>query len=181
MGKTFLTGLNVFLFSQAARAQELRDVHPPVEYTTFPWLLWASVALFVGAGLFVLYIFLSKPRGGQHMISPKEKALHQLKLIEQGGSPDKAAIRGNYFALSDIARSFIEEQFGIRAVEMTTAELIPEIRAGSYFTDELKSALKDFFLECDEVKFAKHYPPRETLRKHLNFIQEFVNQVGEES
>ena len=57
--------------------------------------------------------------------------------------------------VSDILRSFIEQQFGIRAVRQTTIEFLNEASQTSYFDLAHQEKLRHFLVTCDAIKFAR--------------------------
>jgi len=57
-------------------------------------------------------------------------------------------------------RRYVEGRYFIVALEMTTDELVPELR-GSDVPREDVDAIRDFLSVCDLVKFAKHKPAPE--------------------
>jgi hypothetical protein len=88
--------------------------------------------------------------------------------------------REHYFKLSDIFRRYIENRFGIPAVERTSQELIPEIFKLDEFRETVRSNTKEFLFHSDMVKFAKHSPSREEVDKDHNEILTVINETKEE-
>ena len=76
------------------------------------------------------------------------EALQQKKLWEQDRTKDY------YIELTDILRSYIEERYGIPALEQTTDELLAGLRLSSMPTAP-REQLAQLLRLADMVKFAK--------------------------
>ena len=81
-----------------------------------------------------------------------------------------------YFStLTDIAREYIEGQFGVNAVEMTTDDIMEEIKP-LHFSKEAYDKLKDTMVVADLVKFAKYSATPLESDTCLNNMTDFVNE-----
>jgi hypothetical protein len=146
--------------SPAALANDIRDIKPPLEIPNgWAWLWWLLGALVVlTLLLFVWRNFLKRmtqvsvvPPVPAH-IRARQKLAEALTLITQ---PKPFVI-----AVSDTARTYLEERFEFRAPERTTEEFLRELGETDLLTGEQKESLGGFLESCDLVKFAK-YEPRE--------------------
>ena len=86
--------------------------------------------------------------------SPVQHAIIELKHILD----THASIEEIYPLIADGVRKYLTEQFHIRAIDMTTFELINALQANPIFSDSLRSSLKDLLEQADLVKFASHRP-----------------------
>jgi hypothetical protein len=95
--------------------------------------------------------------------SPIEKATSLLQQLESKGLWQKGEIKSYYSELTDIARTYIEEEIKIPAMESTTSELILSLRhtaknkklkLSAATLENLEKVLK----QADLVKFAKVKP-----------------------
>lgn len=82
-------------------------------------------------------------------------------------------------AVSDILRSYVSAQFGLRATKQTSVEFLESVRASKNFTDRDRALLADFLETCDLVKFARHEATAAESARLLDEASEFVNQKGE--
>ena len=148
-----------------AVASDIRDIKPPVEIPTgWEWLWWVVGAL---AALAVLLFAwrLWKKRRSQIQVAPpvpahvraKQKLAEALALISQ---PKPFVI-----AVSDTARTYLEERFQFRAPERTTEEFLRELSATDLLLREQKESLGKFLESCDLVKFAKYEPGEKELHE----------------
>src|SRR5262245_48768889 len=119
-------------FINQAFAQEgLRDVKAPVAYPSSLMLILSIVGSIFTAVLVVLFI---RRRLRQSLakrvviLKPWEKALRQLSELEKENILGRELYDVYYSKLSYILRRYAEEQFGIRAPEMTTEEFMQYLR-----------------------------------------------------
>jgi hypothetical protein len=84
-------------------------------------------------------------------LTPHEKAMEGISLL----STDKSIEQKEYFSrLTEILRVYLEERFGIKAMEMTSGEIIEKLTATQ--DEKALSELRHLFLTADLVKFAKY-------------------------
>ena len=143
---------------------DIRDIKPPVPISSgWEWLWWV-VALVAGlAILFALWKWLQKRAANKPVPLPipahiraKQKLDEALALIAQ---PKPFVI-----AVSDTARTYLEERFTFRAPERTTEEFLRELSGTDLLVKEQKESLGGFLASCDLVKFAKYEPGETELR-----------------
>jgi hypothetical protein len=131
------------------------------------WPVMLAAVLLIGFGIFVYIYFYKNRKTKMPVVSkvPPEKShekafrmLNELKakqLFEQGKSKE-------YFSeLSDIVRIYLEERFGITAMEQTTDELLALLKKQNDSKAELRKVrpeLKLILRTADMAKFAKANP-----------------------
>jgi hypothetical protein len=150
-----------------AVAEDIRDIKPPVPISNgWEWLWWLVALVVVMAILFALRKWLQKRAANRPVPPPvpahvraKQKLAEALALISQ---PKPFVI-----AVSDTARTYLEERFTFRAPERTTEEFLRELGGTDLLAKEQKESLGQFLESCDLVKFAK-YEPRETELRGLH-------------
>lgn len=88
---------------------------------------------------------------------PHEVALDRLDRLGAAGFLEHADYRPFYFSLSEIVRDYLGGRFGFDSLELTTEELVAELRqrAGR---EMLLSDVEGWLAGCDLVKFAKISP-----------------------
>ena len=119
---------NAAIQNAALAANDIRDIKPPVAILNgWEWVLWALAAmlLFSLVTAIVLFCLLrKKPRSVPPVlpahVRAKQKLAEALALITQ---PKPFVI-----AVSDTARTYLEERFKFRAPERTTEEFLHELR-----------------------------------------------------
>lgn len=116
-----------------------------------------------------------KPKKEDVEIIPAYKiALQLFKELEKENLITKGRVALYHRKLSLILREFIENQFNIHAPEQTTEEFMGEMYKFNNINQEQKDLLKEFLIQCDLIKFAKHIPPLSYHDKALNIARDFV-------
>ena len=69
------------------------------------------------------------------------------------------------FGITEILRTYLEQQFGLNAPERTTEEFLAELQQSIALDRRHKEVLEDFLTRCDLVKFAKVEPGRAELEE----------------
>lgn len=162
--------------SIAQTATDIRDIKPPIEIPNgWAWLWWGLIVLAVAVAALLLWhwrksrklnIILPPPIPAH--IRAKQKLDEALALISQ---PKPFVV-----AVSDTARTYLEERFDFRAPERTTEEFLHELQATNLLLPEQKESLGGFLESCDLVKFAKYEPGENEL---LALHGSAVRLVGE--
>jgi Domain of unknown function (DUF4381) len=134
---------------------EIRDIAPPVD--VFPWPLWmvlvaAFVALLVVGLLVFGFVWYMRRRPPGPPPSPRMIAMRELELLRsQISSLDPYAFS---VKVSDVLRTFVEAQYGLRAAHQTSPEFLASISESGEFSDKDRDLLTQFLERCDLIKFA---------------------------
>ena len=165
--------------------QAYKPLVPPIEQPVsmkevFPWIL--GVLLLVLAGLVVWYFVKHrKPKLDENgepikgpVIPPYTKAIGDLENLKQQKLWQVGKFKEYYSSLTDIAREYIEGQFGVNAVEMTTDTILDEVKE-LHFDDQLYRKLKDTMELADLVKFAKYGATSLESDNAMSDMTDFVN------
>ena len=112
------------------------------------------------------------------VIPPYDKAVDDLKRLREEKIWQSGKVKEYFSALTDIAREYIEGQFGVNAVEMTTDDILEEIKP-LHFSRETYNKLKDTMQVADLVKFAKYSASTLESDTALSNMTEFVNESYE--
>lgn len=107
-------------------------------------------------------------------------ALEQVNKLKDKDYLRKGDFLSYYFRLSYILRLFVELEYKIKAVEMTTSE----IRANLQITEHKeKSEILKFLTNCDLIKFAKFLPKLDEADNHLIWLEKYLNsfQIKEDT
>ena len=109
------------------------------------------------------------------IIPPYDKAVSDLEQLRQQKLWQSGKVKEYFSSLTDIAREYIEGQFGVNAVEMTTDDILEEIKP-LHFSTEAYNKLKDTMEVADLVKFAKYSATPLESDTCLNNMTDFVNE-----
>ena len=147
----------------------------------FPWILVALLAILIGLGM---WFFLERRKAKVDengnvvkgpVIPPYTKAIDDLKRLREEKMWQSGKVKEYFSSLTDIAREYIEGQFGVNAVEMTTDDIMEEIKP-LHFSKEAYDKLKDTMEVADLVKFAKYSATALESDTCLNNMTDFVNE-----
>ncbi|HEX9614035.1 MAG TPA: hypothetical protein VGA55_00935 [Bacteroidota bacterium] len=153
----------------------LKDIKPPL---TPPWGLedvvpYLIVAL-VLAAIFGGYYWYSKRKRKVSAVEPLRPAIppHQLALyalrdLENKRLWQQGMVKEYYSEATEIIRRFFEGRFGIVALEMTSDEILQQLKGVPSALPPWKD-INAFLLTADLVKFAKYQP---TMAEHEAELQ----------
>jgi len=136
----------------------------PVNFAeVMPYLLWVLLA----GGLIALIIFIYRKWKRKESIfhkpeKPKEPAhivaYRELDRIKKEKLWEKGYIKSFYTDVTGALRVYVEDQFGIQAMEQTSIEIVESIKGEEFFDDASVVMLEDILFRADFVKFAKALP-----------------------
>lgn len=109
------------------------------------------------------------------VIPPYDKAVGDLEQLRQQKLWQSGKVKEYFSSLTDIAREYIEGQFGVNAVEMTTDDILEEVKP-LHFSLETYNKLKETMEVADLVKFAKYSAANLESENAMNSMTEFVNE-----
>ncbi len=152
------------------------------------WYYLAFVIFSVLAGL-AIYFYIKKRQDknlseDDKYSTPFEKAVTKLQVLEQKKDWTRGNAKPYYSDMTDIARAFIEDTFGISARELTTFETITilkntlqdkNIKIDARVIKEFKRVLDT----ADLVKFAKSQPSDEDITADTSKTQRIINEIND--
>jgi hypothetical protein len=165
--------------------QAFRPLMPPIEHPVsmkemFPWLLGLLVLVIIGLAVWY-YVKHRKPKVDENgepvkgpSIPPYDKALGDLENLKEQKLWQAGKLKEYYSSLTDIAREYIEGQFQVNAVEMTTDDILKEVR-DLHFEASLYGKLKSTMELADLVKFAKYSASALESDNAMTDMTDFVN------
>lgn len=168
---------------------QLNEIKPlmkaPFVWTDFLWILWLvlGVALLLALIGLIIYLIIKKKKKGYFFTPPVVLPAHVRATNELDKlKAEKIWLQGRekefYSKLTDILRRYIYEREGINAMEMTSGEILNNIRQISD-VNSVYDNLKQILSTADLVKFAKYKPyPDENDLSMVNAYF-FVNQTRE--
>jgi hypothetical protein len=166
---------------------DIKDIKPPLDA---PWLFEDFLPYLIALALLLLgvlaYWYYRKKKGEREAsaapakpaIPPIQAALAALRDIEDQKLWQQGNIKEYYSAITEVIRRFLEDQYGIRALESTSDEIMHQLKS---LPDAL-SLLKQFqilFTTADLVKFAKYQPTTDEHELELRLAYEIVRSMAE--
>ena len=149
-----------------ADAQAIRDIKEPVEIPQ-PFGHWKLVfGILVAIALLAVAYYLWRKKNDKPIIPFKKpimiKPAHEIALkalieLERENLIEKDEISPYYTELSNILREYIENRYFLKALEMTTTEMLDAIEKELLY-DTIGDIVKSVLTESDLVKFARFKP-----------------------
>jgi len=147
----------------------------------YMFILW-TLAGFLGLTLIWFLINrLNRPKQEQQTIIELKKpaheiALQKLNVLKQEQLWENGKIKEYQSELTYTIREYLENRYGIQALESTTDEIANELKKHNLDSaDEME--LKNILQVADLVKFAKATPELSIHERFLNKAFEFVNKT----
>lgn len=106
-------------------------------------------------------------------------ALRRLDLLQAAGHLEKGAFKIFYSELAECIREYIELRYGIKALEMTTEELLAEVSGGALLDQAQQQLLRRFLSRADLVKFAGQTPTVVEANHFFNGLKDFIETTKE--
>lgn len=147
--------------------QTFKDIVPirevPVSFgEVLPWIL--IVVIVTALIIFIILLFKrrkinEKPVAVRRkpQIAPFKKALDDLDVLENKQLWQNGDLKGYYQGITDIFRVYLEHEFGVNAVEMTTSDILEQTAPHEHL-NIFALQIHMLFTESDMVKFAKSKP-----------------------
>jgi hypothetical protein len=153
--------------------QDIEDIQPPIPESR----LWGVVGILAALLVIALLAYAFWPNRKKTLtppILPKDWARAELARLDDeiaALNPDEAAFR-----VSQILRSFLERQYGLRACRQSTEEFLLSTAQQRLFDPVRRERLQEFLQSCDQLKFARAAiaAPANLLRQATSWIEEAV-------
>jgi hypothetical protein len=160
-----------------AAATDIRDIAPPVEIASAWAWVWGALGAVIIVALVVLAWWFWRRKKAQAPvvieIPAHERAHRKLEAALDLFDQPKPFCT----VVSDAARLYLGERFGLRAPERTTEEFLNDLSRSAALTPDQKESLKDFLSACDMVKFARYEPQRPELEAHYNSALRLIEET----
>ncbi|MFS4454540.1 hypothetical protein [Maribacter sp. 2304DJ31-5] len=168
-------------------AQKMYDIKPliAVEKSNpgfWKYLIYGLLILLILGGLFYWFVLRKKPLTEEEkeaLLPPYDRALLELKRLENSKYLIQDEYKQYYSELTDIVRSYLEEDAHVSALESTTGQLISKLElmrdAGDLQLDN--DTIKQFqqiLQTADLVKFAKSKPATSIAEQDRKLVEQIV-------
>lgn len=147
----------------------------------YPWLIWVlaillCTALIVGAVVYSIQFFVRKKEEALRKDPPHVVALRQLDGYRNRNLwvPEKQKLF--YSGITYVLKDYIAARFGVAAMEMTTKEIITDLKKCDIPADLIEE-LRKLMETADYVKFAKYIATDEENVKALPVAVMFVTNT----
>jgi len=163
-----------------ALVRGLQDIRGPIDLSVIP--PWIVRSLLVAIPLVLLAVAWwrrrRRNRTEPERIRETAAARARARLSESWtllDQPDRFCT-----LLSEIARVYVEERFGLRAPDRTTEEFLADLQDRLELGPVHRRLLEDFLTQCDIVKFARGEPGRLELERLHQLASKLVDDTGAE-
>jgi len=187
--KTASTGLSMLMVHtvKVDTTNVIKPIKGPLKIpiTFLEMLPYILLALALIALTLILIWYIQKRKKNEPLIQirpkgklqPHEKALRDLEKLRIRKLWQEGHIKEYHSELTDILRTYIEEGFGIPAMESTTFEIIEKLKQVNDFTEPVIEKVKQILQLADMVKFAKRIPLPQDNENALNSGIEFIRET----
>lgn len=173
---------------------QMKDINPIADAIDFEkkwydflpdWLvdywLWMLLAVVVIAGGVAAYLIATRkvkvniiPQ--KKKLPPYEIAVRRLNALKEAGLWERGQEKDYYTRLIDILRDYLQERFGINAMEMTSQQIVKALSANEA-TRMPNRHMRNIVEIADFVKFAKARPLPDDNVKAFNNAMQFVEET----
>jgi len=183
-------GITLFVTSVLTGDEEaLRAEKPPIPFEISNWLVfWTVLILLLLIGIIIFAIIYRKKRqktlkqapviDAHDGPSPEERALAELEKLRRSSLLEEGQQKTFYTQASEIIRAYVEERYRVEALEMTTAQLIRNMKQRDPNNHSIEP-VRRFLERCDLVKFAKLVPPVDESCEFLDTADNFITDSFE--
>ena len=194
-GKHFFTDsllINVANVAVDTTAQKMYDIKPIINVEksrSIPWglIFWILGILLVLGALLYWFVFRKKPLSEEEKVAllpPFDRAILGLKQLEKSKYLIQDDYKSYYSELTDIVRSYLEEEVQVSALESTTDQLIDKLEmmkdAGKLKLEhETIQQFKKVLQTSDLVKFAKSKPETSVAEADRKSVEQIVIKTKE--
>lgn len=166
-------------------AGQARDLKPvmSIPYTLAEILLFIGILLLVAGGAYVAYRYFRKKRQMTVIDTrlPVLKAAHVVAYEQLASLKDKrlwqqGKVKEYHSELTEILRRYLEDRFGLMALEETTGEIVEGLRRMKLLP-RIINDVSEVLVRADLVKFAKHRPEIGEHDASLKAVYEVVERT----
>lgn len=155
-----------------------------VPYTFAELLPWILIVLAVILGIFIIAWYVRNRKKGKPLFArrpkpklpPYEQAMKQLEELRLGKVWQAGKLKEYYTGITDIMREYFTDRYSFEAWEMTTDEMLDELK-DKKINEQAMSKVKSTLELADLVKFAKAQPTAVENDTALNYCVDFVNET----
>lgn len=111
-------------------------------------------------------------------LPPHQVAMQEIQQIKEDKSWATEDSKDYYTKLTDTLRTYIQDRYGFRAMDMTTTEIIDKLTEDN--NTEALAELTELFQTADLVKFAKHTTAINENDAHLLTAIQYIESTKQE-
>jgi len=179
---TFISSASLGFAIDNLLAEGLRDVKAPVYFPSNTLFLIIVIFALLAGGMYALMRFLKTKKEEVEEVPvdprlPWEIAYDQFDELAKSSLLEEGQFKVYYSRLSGIIRQYFENQFKVKAPEMTTEEFLWSLEKSRHLTANQNDTLRQFLDSCDIVKFAKFIPRIEEGKESFLLARKLVEEI----
>ena len=163
--RTGFTSLRV-ISPEIDESKGIYDIKPPIAMpvTVLEVLPWVLLFFWLLAGVYVLMYFIKRQKKQKELEEAKrvetahEVALKELEKLKSEKLWQSGEVKAYYTRLTDILRKYLENRFGLRAMESTSVEILRDMEVIMHREEKDLELIREILQTGDMVKFAKFSP-----------------------
>jgi hypothetical protein len=160
-------------------ASVIKDIASPVTLSLGFWDYFIPILAFILLIVIIRIILKLLKRPGEDEPEPEiidtrkpfEIAREMLKILIEEKLLERGELIEYYYRLSVILRFFLERQYKINALEMTTSEIRHQLKLAD---NRAKSEILFLLTESDKVKFARFIPDSALAEKLTSWLDAYL-------
>ena len=178
--KELLINVETIILKEDAELKDIKEpINEPIGWVDiWPWLITIFIVLII---IYLIKKYLdTKQKIGNHIkakvIIPADiVALNDLIKLENEKVWQKGNIKEYHSKISEIVRRYTEKRFNFLALEITTDEILTEIK--TLINKKQLEHLKIILQRADLAKFAKKKPINDENLESMSLAKDFVNNT----
>ena len=163
----------------------IKTILPIAKNTTGWWKPYAYgfiICLLLALGYFLASQTQQRIRAKRRKLPPFERAIQALQALENKQLDKQEEYKGYYSEMTDIVKSYLEDEAHIDALESTSDELLTKLEllrdTGNLdLTSETTDHLQEVLRTADLVKFARAMPEERLARLDRSKIEGVVKET----
>jgi hypothetical protein len=172
-----ITGDSTFMAPIKPILEETKSIWDYILDYKYPFFCFLGLLL-VLALIFLIVLRIRKQASQKLQLSPEAKTLAALNKLLESDYPKKGQHALYHEGVSFIMRSYLNERYGIKALESISAEILEDMKQFE-ISESLINELRELLETADLVKYAKASPLPAADKFSADFIRKFVNATLE--
>lgn len=155
------------------------DIDVPMTISSWVWWL-IGILVVLGILVFVFLKARKKIIEKRRELPPYEKAIQNLKKLDESQSLENGKVKAYYSSLSETIKRYIDEKVGGRALESTTSEFIELLKSYEkekqiYLKKQVIDSIAIILNRADLAKFAGVRTDKLTAKEDRQTIEDNIN------
>ncbi len=132
-------------------------------YIADNWIVILAILVVIGVIAFGVWWYIKRKRAlraARKAVPPHLRAINSLENIRNQKLWQSGQVKEYFSAITDVLRTYMEDRYGISAMEMTSKEILAALRS-MHTEEKLLKSMGELFAMADLAKFAKATPEAE--------------------